>query len=72
MIVMAYFGQIQKKFIWESMILFGTVIAMFFTAIISARFNFIGALHPIIALLLFMYCIKIVTSYRSAIPKLAK
>lgn len=54
------------------MIFFGIVIAMFFTAIISNRFSFIGAFHPIIALFLFMYRMKILASYGTTIPQIAQ
>lgn len=43
-----------------------------FTAIISNRFSFIGAFHPIIALFLFMYCMKILASYGTTIPQIAQ
>ncbi|WP_052015579.1 DUF6220 domain-containing protein [Alkalihalobacillus hemicellulosilyticus] len=64
MALLAYFAQLPKKIIWKSIGLFGIVIALFFTAIISARFSMVGALHPIIALFLFWNCVKLLPPYK--------
>ena len=65
MAILAYFAKFQKKIIWRSIGLFGMVIGLFFTAAISARFTIIGALHPVIALILFWNCIKVLPPYKS-------
>jgi hypothetical protein len=65
MAILAYFAQLQKKIVWQSIGLFGMVIGLFFTAAISARFAIIGVLHPVIALVLFWGCIKVLPPYKS-------
>lgn len=58
MAITAYFAQFGKANVWKCLGLFGIFIGLFFTAAISSKVGLIGALHPVLALLLFWRGIK--------------
>ncbi|MBD2871394.1 DUF6220 domain-containing protein [Paenibacillus arenilitoris] len=53
MALLAWIARMPKKVIWRSIGLFGMILGMFITAILSSRIGALSALHPVIALLLF-------------------
>lgn len=57
MLLAAWTGRLPKELAWRSLGLFGIVIALFLTAILSSRIGALSALHPVIALFLFWSCI---------------
>ncbi|WP_429668946.1 DUF6220 domain-containing protein [Bacillus gobiensis] len=64
MAALSFSAQSPRTNLWRSFGLFGMVILLFFTAAISPRVDFLGALHPVITLFLFWNCMKIIQSLR--------
>lgn len=66
MLLLAIFGKLSKGLRWQCLGLLGLIILQYATAKVSGDFpsvRMIGALHPVIALLLFWYSI---TCFRKA------
>jgi len=61
MLLLAIFGQLPPKVRWQSLGLLGLIIFQYATAKVSGDFpllRILGALHPVIALILFWYSIS--------------
>lgn len=66
MLLLAIFGKLSRRARWQSLSLLGLIILQYATAKISGDFpslRMVGALHPVIALILFWYSI---TCFRGA------
>ncbi|MCE5170978.1 DUF6220 domain-containing protein [Paenibacillus profundus] len=58
MLLLAILGQLSRRVRWQSLSLLGLIILQYATAKISGDFpslRVLGALHPVIALILFWY-----------------
>jgi hypothetical protein len=64
MAVLSYFAQLHRQTLWRCIGLFGMVIGLFFTAAISARVSILGALHPVLALVLFWHCMQLIRTFK--------
>ncbi|AYB43290.1 DUF6220 domain-containing protein [Paenibacillus lautus] len=62
MAIMAWMAGLSRRMLWKSMGLFGMVIGMFLTAVLSSRIGFLSALHPVIALMLFWGSVDMIRS----------
>lgn len=62
MTVLAYCARLERRLVWRCVGLTAMMIFMFFTAAISARVSFLGAMHPVIALFLFWSGVKLIQS----------
>ncbi|GAE06926.1 hypothetical protein JCM10914_3119 [Paenibacillus sp. JCM 10914] len=65
MALVAGLARLPKPWIWRSLGLFGMVIGMFLTAILSARIGWLSALHPVIALIMFSSSLKLIREART-------
>lgn len=64
MIMLAWGGRLHASWIRRSVGLLGITIAMFLTAVLSARIEAVSALHPVLALMLFSVSMSVLRSFR--------
>lgn len=62
MAIMAWMAGLSRRVLWKSIGLFGMVIGMFLTAVLSSRIGFLSALHPVIAMMLFWGSVDMIRS----------
>ncbi len=62
MAILAWMTGLSPRLQRKSIGLFGMVIGMFLTAVLSSRIGFLSALHPVIALMLFWGSVDIIRS----------
>jgi hypothetical protein len=54
MILLSFIARLPVSFRLQSIRLFGLIIAEFITAVLSSKIGFLSALHPVIALVMFI------------------
>lgn len=62
MAIMAWMAGLSRRMLWKSIGLFGMVIGMFLTAVLSSRIGFLSAFHPVIAMMLFWSSVDMIRS----------
>jgi len=69
MLILAFFGGIPKNLRWHSLSLYIMIILQYVTVNLTGKIPYIGAIHPIIALLLFWRALFMVKEGNELINK---